>query len=110
MSKEKTNLFISNLTKSNEKIKETRIKRIAQQVEILQEDLIRSIKSQVLALESKLEDLEDLNPDTTNSLNPVKGDFNAKKWVDEVQDTSISLANKKMELLIAENTYNKHFK
>lgn len=105
----KSNLFISNLTKSNTEIKETRAKRIATQAEMAQDELVRSLKTRVLDLEAKLDDLEDLSPNSTMSLNPTRGEFKAKEWVCEMHDVKVQLANAKLELEIAQKTYDKYF-
>lgn len=103
------NLFTSNLSKSNSEIKESRAKRIGQQAEMAQDDLVRVLKSDVLDIEAKLDDLEDLSPNTTMSLNPTKGEFKAKEWVAAIQLLSVELEEKKFELTVAEKTYAKYF-
>ena len=103
------NLFTANLSKSNTEIKESRAKRIGQQAEMAQDTLVRSLKSEVLSIEAKLDDLEDLSPNTTMSLNPTKGEFKAEMWVTSIQELSVDLAEKKFELDIAQKTYNKYF-
>jgi len=109
MTETKKNRFIQNLTKSHKEIKETRAKRIARQVEMAQDDLTRAIESRVMDAEAKLEELEDLGPTSTTSLQIAKGSFDAKTWVEEMQATQIAIEEAKVELGIAKNTKEKYF-
>lgn len=106
----KKNYFITNLTKSNESIKASRAERIATLVKMEQEALVNNLTKDVMNLENKLDNLEDLSPDSELSLSPVGDkDFDANKWVNAIQDTEIELANKRLELDIAKKTYDKYF-
>ena len=98
------NKFISNLTRSNTDIRFNRATRIAAEAKADQEDLTRELAKEVRDLENKLEDLYDLNHSTTTSLNVVKGSFDGSTWVRSIQETKIALANKTLELAIAEET------
>jgi len=109
MTEVKKSRFIKNLTKSHKEIKETRAKRIARQVEMAQDALIRAIESRVMDAEAKLEELEDLSPTSTTSLQISKGDFDAKTWVEEMQATQIAVAEAEIELGIAKATKEKYF-
>ena len=104
------NLFVKNLTKSNNEIKATRAERIAKATEKSQRSLVDKLDAEVDKLKARMEDLEDLSPDTELSLQPVKdGEFNSDNWVAEMQRTQIALANKELELEIAKRTYAKYF-
>ena len=104
------NLFVKNLTKSNNEIKATRAERIAKAAEKSQRSLVDKLDAEVDKLKARMEDLEDLSPDTELSLQPVKdGEFNSDNWVAEMQRTQIALANKELELEIAKRTYEKYF-
>ena len=104
------NLFVNNLTKSNNEIKATRAERIAKAAEKSQRSLVDKLDAEVDKLKARMEDLEDLSPDTELSLQPVKdGEFNSDNWVAEMQRTQIALANKELELEIAKRTYEKYF-
>ena len=104
------NLFTQNLTKSNDSIKKTRAERIGKAAERSQRALVDSLEKQVDDLENQLEDLEDLSPDSELSLQPVKdGEFDADAWVNNIQETKVSLANLKLELEVAQKTYAKYF-
>lgn len=103
------NKFAQNLTKNNKQIKESRAKRVAEQAKMAQEDVVRTLRTETMDLEAKLEDLEDLSPDSTMSLNPVKGEFDAKEWVNKIQSIKIELANKTIEYKIAKETFDSYF-
>ena len=103
------NKFASNLARNNKAIKETRANRIASQAKMAQDALVMKLQKEKMELEAKLEDLEDLNPDTALSLNPIKGEFDADKWVNEIQDVKVALLNKKVEVTAAENTLKEYF-
>jgi hypothetical protein len=86
MGKFKKNLALNN--------KEIVIKRGT----LIEEEAISALTEIKLSVEGKIRDqkriinnLEDLHPDTTMSLNPVKGTFDGKAWV-------TSLVNAKAEL------------
>lgn len=104
------NLFVKNLTKSNNEIKATRAERIAKATEKSQRSLVDKLDAEVDKLKARMEDLEDLSPDTELSLQPVKdGEFNSENWTKEMQKVQIDLANKEFELEIAKRTYAKYF-
>ena len=103
------NKFQANITKSNKSIKETRAKRIADQAKMAQETLVRELIMEKMGLEAKLEDLEDLSPDSAMSLNPIKGEFKAELWVKDLQNTKVLLLNKSIELNIADKTTKEYF-
>jgi len=101
--------FAENLKKSNKAIKEDRANRIAELVSIKQRNLVSNLEEKVINLKSKLADLEDLNPDTTMSLNPVKGNFNADAWVNDIQKVKLDLAIAEEEYAIARETQEEYF-
>ena len=105
----KVNFFVSNLTKSNAKIKESRAQRIGIEAEMEQRSLLDNLKRDQMRLTVQLEDLEDLSPDSTLSLNPTKGEFDGAGWVAQMQEIKIELANKDLEVELAQATYDKYF-
>jgi len=105
-----TNLFEKNLAKSHEKIRESRIERYAREARLEQEALFAKLTKECDRLKNKLEDLEDLSPDSTLSLQPIKdGNFNGKAWVEAMQEVNVDLENKKFELDIAKKNLKKYF-
>ena len=105
-----TNYFVKNLSKLNNDIKESRAVRLAKQAEMAQDALLRKLKTTLLEKEGMLDDLEDLSPDTTVSLQVTRGDFNAVEWVNSVHNLKVDIANLTLEVEIAQTTYNKYFK
>lgn len=103
------NNFAKNLAKSNKEIKEQRAEIVGNDAAMAQEDLVRNLKKKQNSLKSKLLSLQDLNCDSKDSLNPVRSDFDADKWVQEVQDTKVELLNVKIELKVAEETNEEWF-
>ena len=101
--------FYNNLIKSNNEIKETRAKRVSEQAEMAQQELVNRIKKELNQLENQLEDIYDLAPDNTQSLNVGKN-FDAEQWVQKVQDLKIQFMNKEVELKAANETLNEWFK
>lgn len=101
--------FYNNLIKSNNEIKETRAKRVSEQAEMAQQELVNRIKKELNQLENQLEDIYDLAPDNTQSLNVGKN-FDAEQWVQKVQDLKIQFMNKEVELKAANETLSEWFK
>jgi len=103
------NKFISNLTASNKTIKESRAKIVSEDALDAQTELVRELKKSKRELERRLIQLSDMSPDSELSLKVVKDNFNAAAWVKEIQDIKIELANKEVELTLAEATFNEWF-
>lgn len=103
------NKFRANLTASNKAIKDSR-------AIIIEEDAIAEQSSLIIELETKLRDLkrtklnlEDLSPDNMMSLQPAKGDFDAKKWVRQMQELKLSILETSLELECARETMEEYF-
>lgn len=103
------NKFAKNLAATHEEIKEKRAKNIAASALAAQEELIRGIEGEIRGYENELMDLEDLNTDSTTSLNPGKSEFDANSWVSRMQDVKINLLNKQVELKVAKETFTEYF-
>jgi hypothetical protein len=104
-----TNLFEKNLTASNGEIKKARAKNLGEDAKNAQTVLIISLKDTRRDIQRQIMDLEDLSPDTAMSLNPVKGNFDAKEWVRKLHESAIELKQVNEELEIAINMFNKYF-
>lgn len=103
------NKFTTNLTLSNKGIKEKRASLLGDDAHDAQQDLVRELSSEVRDLERTIMNLEDLSPDSTTSLLPAKGGFDAKKWVVEMQESKVALKMKKVELNVAKATLAEYF-
>jgi len=103
------NKFISTLTASNKSIKEARAKMVSEDAIDAQAELVRDLKKDKRELERKLMQLSDMSPDSELSLKVVKDTFNAKEWAKTIQTTKVDLANKTVEIELAEETYKEWF-
>lgn len=101
--------FTKNLTLNNKSIKESRAQLIGEDAEAAQAELLRTLRQQHRDLQRKKDSLSDLYPDTELSLQPAKGGFDAKKWVVDLQNTNVAIANKQIEIDIAQETYEEWF-
>ena len=105
----KKNKFISNLTASNSEIKAARAKMVGEDVLDASEELLRNLKQEKRDLERRLLNLSDMNRDSELSLKVVKDNFDAKAWIKEIQDIKVELANKEVELQLAQDTHKEWF-
>ena len=103
------NKFVKNLTLSDTGIKAKRAGILGAQAKTAHEKLTLALRGEKEELESKLTQLEDLAPDTTTSLKPGGDNFDAGAWAEAMQDTKVALANKEVELKIAEATLEEWF-
>jgi hypothetical protein len=101
--------FLENLTRNASGIKEARAKMVSSTAAAAQQDLIRELEKEELALNTTIMNLEDLYPSTSFSLDATKEGFNAERWVAEMQEAKVELANKQIELQIARGTFNEFF-
>lgn len=103
------NKFITTLTASNKSIKEARAKMISEDAVDAQQELVRELKKEKRELERRLMQLSDMSPDSELSLKVVKDTFKATDWVKEIQTIKVELANKTVELQLAEETFSEWF-
>lgn len=101
------NKFEKNLVKTNTSIKETRAKRVSFSLKIAQEELVNSLRRKVIECENVIEDLTDLSPTQTTSLNYKNIVDN--DWVTKMQKAKVDVALLKEELRIAKETYDEWF-
>lgn len=100
--------FFRHLTKNSKEVTETRAKVIVRQAKTAQEKLLNNLKTDKENLELKLEELNDVFPNSTMTLKVAEG-FNAERWVEDIQNTKIALLNNQVELKAAEETFNEWF-
>ena len=103
------NKFQSVLKASSKDIKEARARIASENAKDAAEELVRDLRKQQRSLELSLDNLTDLNRDSELSLKVVRDDFNAGAWMRNVQATKVALANKKIEVAIAEETFQEWF-
>lgn len=103
------NKFQKTLSADNKTIKAARAKIVSEDIKDAQEEVVRKIKQEKRDLERRLIQLSDLSPDSEFSLKVVKDNFDASKWAEETQEIKVALANKTVELTLAEETFNEWF-
>lgn len=103
------NKFAQNLTLSSTSIKETRAKLISEDAQAAHEELLRKLQQDLRDLARKKDALSDLYPESELSLMIAKPNFDAKKWVADLQNLGVAMANKTVEIKIAQDTYNEWF-
>jgi hypothetical protein len=103
------NKFISTLTNSNADIKAVRAKMINEDALDASEELLRSLKQEKREMERQLMNLSDMSPESELSLMVVKPNFDAKSWIANIQRLKVELANKQVEIDLAEETHNEWF-
>jgi hypothetical protein len=74
-----------------------------------QQSLVGSLKAEKANLEVQLMNLTDLAPESTVSLRPGSKDWDAKKWVSDVQRVKEDLYIISNRLRLAEETFNEYF-
>jgi len=97
------NKLTSQITKDTKDLKKTRAIMLAQDLEAEQVALIARLEREMRELESQRLSLLDFGPDNVNDLK-VKS-VNANAWVYELQDLKVGIENKKVELMVATETW-----
>ena len=103
------NLFEQTIGASNKAIRGQRAQLIGEDVKSFQTKLIQALEDEKRTLMRKQMDLEDLSPDSVMSLQPVGKDFNAQKWVEDMQYIQIQLIELDVRLKVAKATADKYF-
>lgn len=101
--------FEKNLTLSHKEIRGKRAELITEDVRLAQEDYLRDLTDKKRELARKLMNLEDLSPDNELSLHPGKADFDAKKWIKEVNDTELALVIIEQKIEVSKRVQDKFF-
>lgn len=103
------NKFMSILSDNTSEALKRRADLISQNAEIAQTNLINKLKQDKLELENKVISLTDMSPQTTDSLTPNSGNFDAKTWVIEMQKTKQELHNINIQIKLAQETFDEFF-
>ena len=103
------NKFTKNLSASNKEIKGKRAIMFGEDALAATTALVQREKSAERDISRTIMDLEDLSPNYTTSLNPVKSDFNAKQWVEDLWAAKVKLRLQKVKVSEAEDIL-KHLK
>jgi hypothetical protein len=97
------------LSASDNTIKETRAKQLAEDTILEVDTFINTLKRELSKLNNKLTSLTDLAPDNTYSLRPGSKDFDASRWMNELHDTKMEIKLKAIELEVANEIKNEWF-
>lgn len=74
-----------------------------------QRKLIIDLEDQINQINYTLEDLNDMGPETNDSLRPGNKDWNADNWVQTIQDLKFKKTVLEQNLVIAKETYQEYF-
>lgn len=86
-----------------------RAAQIATSAEIAQQNLVNAIKQEKTNVELKIEALKDLAPDSTDSLRPGSKNWDAVKWVKDLQSAKQELYQIEIQLKLAQETFDEYF-
>ena len=103
------NKFTKQISNNGNKTLKRRAANLAQTAEIAQQNLINSLKQQKAELELKLDTLTDLAPESTDSLRPGSTNWDPVEWTKSIQETKQTIYFIKIQIELAENTYNEYF-
>lgn len=101
--------FFQELVKTNNKIKETRARRVANSLRREQMNLVNNLQMEIDQIDDNIEQMLDMHATSTTDLTVGKG-ANAEKWVNEYQNLQLRKTEAKVKLAIAQNTFNEWFK
>ena len=106
----KTNRFVELISANGSDVLKRRAGSLATSAEIAQQTIVNDLKNKVASLELKLSDLTDLAPESNDSLRPGSKGWDPITWATEVQNVKQQLYQVKIQLTLAEETYNEFFK
>lgn len=103
------NKFTKLISEGGDTLLQRRAESVASAAEIAQQSLVNKLKLEKSNLELKIINLTDLAPDTKDSLRPCDANWDANKWVTELQRAKQDLYNVDIQLKIAQGTYAEFF-
>lgn len=106
----KRNKFAQLISNNGDNVLKRRADNLASTAEIAQQTLINELKNKKANLELRLSDLTDLAPTNKMDLTPNSENWDPNKWVSEVQNIKQELYQLKIQLQLAEETYDEFFK
>jgi hypothetical protein len=101
--------FLKMMSQNDSKTLQARAAVINTQAELQQKNLINALKQKKAEMELKIQSLTDFAPDNTQSLRPGTAGWEPKKWVTDLQNAKVTLAEIELQLKIAEDTYEDFF-
>lgn len=103
------NKFVSTLSASDSSIKASRATILSEQTEIEASTMLQNLKKEKLTLQSKISQMTDLHPETSDSLRPGGKNFDAAKWIKDLHTFKMQLKLKQIELDEAQAIYDEWF-
>lgn len=104
------NKFTKLISANGDSVLQRRAESVATTAEIAQSSIINKLKQTKAELELKITNLTDLAPDSKDSLKPCSDGWNAGTWARELQAAKQELYNVKIQLQLAQETYDEYFK
>ena len=104
------NKFVTLISSNGNEALKRRAATIAQNAEVAQQNLVNNLKQRKIEIDLKIADLTDLAPDSSVSLRPGNKDWDAKKWVADLQQAKQDKYSVEIQLKLAEETYNEYFR
>ena len=96
--------FLSNLVRTNTKIKRDRAVAIAEDVQMTYKRAVEDLEIRIKRLVREQENQLDMSPDTALSLKPAK-DVDALAFTDKDLDLGLQIRNEEIKLEIAKKRY-----
>lgn len=103
------NKFQTLISQNENEVLKRRAEALATHAEIAQSAIVNKLKQEKTKIELEILNLTDLAPDTTDSLRPGGKDWDATTWAKNLQKAKQDLYNIKIQLQLAEETYNEYF-
>lgn len=99
------NKFLKNLSNVDNQLLQRRAESVNTRARMTYETLINDIKLKIEEKKLRLQDLTDMGPDTTTSLNPCSANWNAANWVNEIQSLKYDIYELQIQLKLALETH-----
>ena len=103
------NKLVLSLTQNDQGIKLQRAEALAEDIRVEATEQKNNLTRELNRLNNSLRSLTDLGPDNTYDLRPGGKNFDAKKWIAQVQDIKVSILNKTVELQVCSATFEEYF-
>lgn len=82
---------------------------LSAQAELASKTIVDNLRKRIIEVELAIKNLNDLGPETKDSLRPSARDWNATEWAAKQHKLSFELYKLKIELKIAQNNYDTFF-
>lgn len=102
------NKFLKSISNGSSTLQK-RAYSLSESARVAQSNLVNYLRNEKTKLELKECDLIDFSPETTDSLRPISKDWDAETWAKELQEIRQKIYDIKIQLDIAESTYNEFF-